>query len=589
MCVNFYILQTEITTSSGRRVKRRNFDECDDSSHRIVENRKARNGRKWSKKKSSKASRPQRAAARNALTLFSKIKGCAPDQDEYNSEGDSSGSESMLEDSNFEDEESDKVVPDERAKNLKGKEVIVDESEDVPSSEEFPASREDAWNRKRLVLKFPVRDSNRGLFSGNPIPTSGNLTDLVGSSSSTSGGPVEVDGKDLMQLDVNKLYGNANLRDGYDRLGWLGGYGNGSMKWGGVRARTNKRIKLSEVPPLNASGSSSFSDNADSKSLIEERDVNGTLQETSQFGHEHLRNTDGLTDAKKVELSDSNKSLVSNGVQDEVHVATENGAPCLKSRDDNNGSTWLRNATEKIVSEPNNSSAIKSTPGERNRMSLLEQRSDAEELEKENHHHKAGLDGGDCNGAPKMVGVEEHASSLLLNSQAPHSQKKDRMYSAVYRRSRSFKAARTPSDGNGAHIGENTSNTSCQSLNRNVDTNGTMVDGINQSHSVELRDTTEELVNHERSVERSRRTENSSLNKFARRPREEWGSSMTVGLRSTRNRRINFVRDASPVDRRRSGQSLRKISWLMLSVPDCSRYIPQHGDEVVYLRQVMTW
>ncbi|XP_056694700.1 uncharacterized protein [Spinacia oleracea] len=566
--------RTEITTSSGRRVKRRNLDECDGSTHRVDQKRKSRNGRKRSKKKSSKASRPQRAAARNALTLFSKIKGSMPDQDqdEYGSEGYSSESESVLEDSYFEGEESDKLIPDDRAKNIKGKEVALDDSEDISRSKEFLESHENGWNRRRLVLKFPVRDPNRVVFSGNSFPTSG---DFAGSSSSASGGPVEFVGKDSM---IN-LHGNENL-SGYDRLGWLGGYGNDAIKWGGVRARTSKRLKLSEAPRTNASGSSSFSGNhneadnkpgADSKSENEQRDVSGKLQEITELSHEHLGNPDGLADGNLSELSNLNRSLISDGVQDEVHVATENGAPCSNSSDETHVSTLLSIAGMKDVSDPNNSYELKTSPNEGNKnngTAFVEQRSGAEEL-------KAGLGGEDCN----IDEVKENACSAGLNSR---SQKNDRMYSAVYRRSRSFKAARTSSDGNGAHISENTSNASCQNQNGNVDTNGIVVDGINQACSLELRDTAEEeLINHKRSGgDRSRRTVNVSSNKV----REEWGSSMTVGLRSTRNRRINFVRDASPTERRKSSQSQRKLSWLMLSVPDCSRYIPQQGDEVAYLR-----
>ncbi|URD83166.1 WD domain, G-beta repeat domain containing protein [Musa troglodytarum] len=70
---------------------------------------------------------------------------------------------------------------------------------------------------------------------------------------------------------------------------------------------------------------------------------------------------------------------------------------------------------------------------------------------------------------------------------------------------------------------------------------------------------------------------------------DEWKSTskMTVGLRSTRNRRENYnVTDFRPLDKRRNHQSIRKLSWLMLfEHEDSYRYIPQKGDEVAYLRQ----
>ncbi|KAF6156946.1 hypothetical protein GIB67_039707 [Kingdonia uniflora] len=70
---------------------------------------------------------------------------------------------------------------------------------------------------------------------------------------------------------------------------------------------------------------------------------------------------------------------------------------------------------------------------------------------------------------------------------------------------------------------------------------------------------------------------------------EDWrsNSKITLGLRSTRNRReIYYGTVLSPVDTRKSHQSLRKLSWLTLSEhEDNCRYIPQLGDYVVYLRQ----
>jgi PH-interacting protein len=64
---------------------------------------------------------------------------------------------------------------------------------------------------------------------------------------------------------------------------------------------------------------------------------------------------------------------------------------------------------------------------------------------------------------------------------------------------------------------------------------------------------------------------------------------MTVRLRSTRNRKAScHFHDTSPVDgKRKLHQSAKRASWLMLSMhEEGSRYIPQQGDELAYLRQV---
>ena len=67
-----------------------------------------------------------------------------------------------------------------------------------------------------------------------------------------------------------------------------------------------------------------------------------------------------------------------------------------------------------------------------------------------------------------------------------------------------------------------------------------------------------------------------------------WKSnSKTVGLRSTRNKRESSNFPGTHLLEKRKQVSM-KYSWLMLlEHEDSYRYIPQLGDEVMYLRQVM--
>jgi hypothetical protein len=64
-------------------------------------------------------------------------------------------------------------------------------------------------------------------------------------------------------------------------------------------------------------------------------------------------------------------------------------------------------------------------------------------------------------------------------------------------------------------------------------------------------------------------------------------TSKTVGFRSTRNKRDNFdLTYPHLLGKRNQGSS--KHSWLMLREhEDSYRYIPQLGDDVMYLRQVI--
>ncbi|KAF2289096.1 hypothetical protein GH714_028902 [Hevea brasiliensis] len=176
-------------TSSGRRVKRKNLDECDGNIFRSNRTGKSRIGRKASKRKSStlKALRPQRAAARNALTLFSKITGTATDGEYESSEGDSSESDSTLQHSDIQSDESERSLQNERNGHLKGKEVSLEESEEYVKSHELPESHMNAGNR-RLILKLPVRDPTK-IFMADIRTPNDSQVDLVGSS--TYKGPQE--------------------------------------------------------------------------------------------------------------------------------------------------------------------------------------------------------------------------------------------------------------------------------------------------------------------------------------------------------------------------------------------------------------
>eukprot|EP01018_Ginkgo_biloba_P008740 Gb_35200 [translate_table: standard] len=69
----------------------------------------------------------------------------------------------------------------------------------------------------------------------------------------------------------------------------------------------------------------------------------------------------------------------------------------------------------------------------------------------------------------------------------------------------------------------------------------------------------------------------------------EWGTASRVsgGSRPGRNKKgTGFNNIRIPVEKKKGRQSTRKLSWLMLDeVEEGNRYIPQFGDEVVYLRQ----
>ncbi|GLT45767.1 hypothetical protein SLA2020_195760 [Shorea laevis] len=249
--------EIEIMTSSGRHVKRRNLDESDGNSSRNKHTKKIRNGRKASRKKSSsKSLRPQRAAARNALTLFSKITGTSTDrEDEDSSIDDSSESESMIQDSNIESDESGRSLQNEFIKHSKGKEVSLDGSKDVSNIHELPESH-NAGNRKRLVLKLPARHSNKSMTQVNTIHRKGEELEKLARSGSLEANKRGVKFTSYFDpgcssRDMNPSIKSKGARESShkieDHLGLLDAYFDGTVKWGGAKARSSKRLQSGEA------------------------------------------------------------------------------------------------------------------------------------------------------------------------------------------------------------------------------------------------------------------------------------------------------------------------------------------------------
>jgi PH-interacting protein len=187
------------------------------------------------------------------------------------------------------------------------------------------------------------------------------------------------------------------------------------------------------------------------------------------------------------------------------------------------------------------------------------------------------------------VDAQAKQVSTSHDSLEPHSNR-DKMFKAVYRRSRSHKAVT-----NGSGMGESTSNGSNSNLNVAVDSNGTN-EALHTNGSLDLELGTR-IPNNEQSNLKVQQGNGSCMVRIPQsvspnkgKLTEERGSNsnLTVGLRSTRNRRSTYnIHETSPVNRRKSLQSTVKGSWLLLSThEEGCRYIPQQGDEVVYLRQV---
>ncbi|KDP27899.1 hypothetical protein JCGZ_18979 [Jatropha curcas] len=611
--------EIEIMTSSGRRVKRRNLDECDGNTLRTNRTRKSRIGCKASKRKSStsKGFRPQRAAARNALTLFSKITGAATDgEDEDSSEADSSESESSLQNSDIQSDESEKSLQNERNKHLKGKEVPLEDNEDFVKSHE--QSHLNAGNRGKLVLKLPVRNSNK--FVVSETKTTNHQIDVGPSSCKAPTEASNVNRVHIRSVDLERSssYTNGTAVKAKERgqtdSYMSEGYRNEDIKWGGVKARTSKRQRFGEamssaayarfglcfsdrreresnlnghVKSQNTCGTSSSAEVQD-YAADNTNEVGATGREDTAADTSDVVNT--MTNGK--EHLNFNECMDSDELPMVGHTANGNDSSLEFKESNIPISTKLRIKSRMISRE---SSENQGNEGSCILPASLAENTDTPVLEvpkNERTNRTTPVNEGDEFQEPNAQ--VDKISMPLLNDTIGSNTHPKKMFNVVYRRSKLSKDRANSEGDSGTR--EGVSHASADEQYTGCILHEDITDGPHRTDITGSKATTDDLMNcniklgqeHD-SDDVCRNADNGSISSRCQLPSEEWGSSsrMTVGLRSSRNRRTSYhFRDASPVDRRKANQSGKKVSWLMLSKhEEGSRYIPQQGDEVVYFRQ----
>ncbi|KAL5097878.1 hypothetical protein RYX36_002205 [Vicia faba] len=614
---------TEIMTSSGRRVKRRNLEECEENVASSSRNRKGNSEQKTSRRKSSKSksSRPQRAAARNALHLFSRITGTPIEGEEDSLVDDSSDSDSTLQESNIDSDESGRVSPNDQRNYSKGKEVLLYESEDTKSHK----LNETHVNRRRLVLKLPNRDSSKTTHEFK------NQAELVGPSSKTAQESPDFNWNRPCSTEPGYCFGNGSsssiertdqvkldqISKGLDLLE--------KIRWGEVRARSSKPLRAREaVPPGANLNSGRLPNHLNEKENVstghekEDKDFSSTPTPALEIQNDKVESLPEIDDSCA-------------GTTSQAFSPTENGEPLISSSNNRDQDESLVSACmipqdatlvsvgqnvadqlpEQNISFPTVSTKLRSKRGSRNPESpcKLETKSSvlknsASSCNADNNllneeHVVVVKDDNDTrvtsnlreNGCQE-VNAQTKQVSTSHDSIEPRSNR-DKMFKAVYRRSRSHKAVTNLAEGSG--LGESTSNGSHSNFNVAVDSNGTN-EALHTNGSLELEQSTC-VPNNERSNLKVQQGNGSSLVRIPQNvspnkgklSEEERGScsKLTVGLRSTRNRRSTYnICETSPVNRRKSLQSAVKGSWLLLTThEEGCRYIPQQGDEVIYLRQ----
>ncbi|OIV95925.1 hypothetical protein TanjilG_27029 [Lupinus angustifolius] len=619
--------ENEIMTSSGRRVKRRNLDECDGNNFSSGRSRKGKVGQKTSRRRSkSKSSRPQRAAARNALDLFSKITGTPTDGEEDSLVGDFSDSESTLPESNIDSDESDRALHVDQLNNSKGKEVLY-ESEDM-NSHELTETPMNAMNRKKLVFKLPIRDSSKprhlfcdqAEFVSSSSKTAEEVSDFSKNRSSFkdpgycsgSGSYQTTERFHQVELDHTEKYVNVL----------------GKIKWGGVRARSSKPPRMGEAMPSDAADPNSvkYPNHLDEK-------------ENVSTGHEKDdRNFCTSTPPSEIQKVDDKVDILTEindncaGTTIESSNPSENGKEltassnckdkdeslvfaCMTYQDTVTASVSHSEAeplTEPNICFPSVSTKLRSKRGSRDPESPAKHETKFPMLKNSafisnanNNLNKQCTDVVEDGSNTKVIsspgknGSEEIDTQFRQNSTSHDSleppPRSDRLFKTVYKRTRSHRTVANLGDGSSG-LGESTSNGSNSNCNTAVDfINGTN-EAVHTNGSLEVEPTTcdpnDEQNNlqvqqgHEYCKDKSLRSVSKNRGHLTEEGRGS-SSKLNVGLRSTRSRKSSYnICETSPVNKRKSLQSANKGSWLLLSTQEegC-RYIPQLGDEVVYLRQ----
>jgi PH-interacting protein len=165
-------------TTSGRRVRKRNLEECNGNSSANRRVKKSKGSSTSAKRKSSKVktSRPQRTAAHNARNIFSQIDETSTDGEDDYSDNESSGS--------FQDSEN--LSEPERKIHSKREELknpLLEEPATASKPPSYSESHADGKSRPRLVLKISIRDSKKNVPLEDTRIACENQADMVCQSS----------------------------------------------------------------------------------------------------------------------------------------------------------------------------------------------------------------------------------------------------------------------------------------------------------------------------------------------------------------------------------------------------------------------
>ncbi|RDX89617.1 Bromodomain and WD repeat-containing protein 1, partial [Mucuna pruriens] len=600
----------EVMTSSGRRVRKRNLDECNgNTSGSNRPPKKSKGSLKSSKRKSSKAKtlRPQRVAAHNARNMFSQI-------GETSTDG---------EDNDFDDETSDSFQdsvdlsePEREIDNKRGdfKKPLLEKFANVSKPPACTESQANVESRPRLVVKFSLRDSKKNVPTDDTRLACETQDNMVCQSSRPQ--PQESDQKTspdtksldpaLSSMDATnaKLPQCHNGNENDDKKQIENATKNlDASRY--VEANTDQFRKMkTHTHELSTSGDAlvtgaevdnhlEYNVNGRSEHMMSKLETAGSMINTELTDFEDAPNFSSLEHSLFGNHQPNADGSLTSGYDNKF-----NGGDKGQSGSDKCAEDSLEN--NEVVHSSHSRDLKMKAPVKSTKLVIKKKQISADTegpcklkfvSSKADSTGARGIliSGNSSYMGPNLVTeVPEGEDDRKFSSpQLLHSYSEKRSYDHVHERDKSYKG-KVNQDGFESFDCDMEEHTSVFSNQHGlgIGLSDVIRDPIRRTRSIRMKTTSEEPSTSNRRIKI--RGGQSSRGK----PDQE-DSSIKVSeqlhrrTRTARNRRGEYIaNDPGTLTRRVSNHHVKKLSWLMLSEHEEGyRYIPQLGDEVVYLRQ----
>jgi hypothetical protein len=536
--------------------------------------RKSRNGHSSKRKRSPKSRglRPQRRAARNALNFFSKI-GASTEDDEDDSEGSFSDSELNTDSTDAEQLE--------RTGQLR-----FSTEEDATQPSQFTDNKGNSGTGRKIVLRIPRRDLKNQFPSGSGKAECSTQDKTMNSLALANHGSVEP------ELTVEHRHSSACKAELPADGGLYDGsavHSNNSIRWGEVKMRSSKRFKYSDP----AGGLWSTPNNAASQ------DIEGSGSQ--EMPHEYVG---GIQQSVRQNVQEIRPGIILDNIQ-ENHTTDEYNGENFgdKEKITNDNNAWADGVNNTIQVNNNSQPSLKlkfksrgfadgaSLP-DKSRSAAGGNIMNAEHGESSVRHDDDSLINQPRN--VDILNVSKNSQECTDKSIGLHDSRKlildsPKTFPAVYKRSKPNNRKKIDSDEYANEDSTSISNddggyqppeyspvTAARGrLRRSTRKSSHNGDGIPRDDISQVKDSYSSYK-----ASTSGRRIVTDVREVMWQP-----TSKTVGLRSARNKResSNFP-DTHLFGKKHQGPL--KYSWLMLHEhEDSYRYIPQLGDEVIYLWQ----